>query len=49
MAVESLPNFTRLARQRRGKSFAVIESERTINGKTSFEHRCYISSLPADA
>ena len=31
------------------KSFAVIESERTINGKTSLEHRFYISSLPADA
>ena len=31
------------------KSFAVIESERCINGKTSFEQRFYISSLPADA
>jgi predicted transposase YbfD/YdcC len=31
------------------KSFAVIESERCINGKTSLEHRFYISSLPADA
>lgn len=31
------------------KSFAVIESERCINGKTSFERRFYISSLPADA
>jgi predicted transposase YbfD/YdcC len=31
------------------KSFAVIESERCINGKTSFERRFYVSSLPADA
>jgi predicted transposase YbfD/YdcC len=31
------------------KSFAVIESERCINGRTSLEHRLYISSLPADA
>jgi predicted transposase YbfD/YdcC len=31
------------------KSFAVIESERCINGKTSFEQHFYISSLPADA
>jgi len=31
------------------KSFAVIESERCINGKTSLERRFYISSLPADA
>lgn len=31
------------------KSFAVIESERCINGKTSLEQRFYISSLPANA
>jgi predicted transposase YbfD/YdcC len=31
------------------QSFAVIESERCINGKTSLERRFYISSLPADA
>ncbi|MGB4912864.1 MAG: ISAs1 family transposase, partial [Candidatus Dechloromonas phosphoritropha] len=31
------------------KSFAVIESERYIKGKTSFERRFYISSLPAHA
>jgi len=31
------------------KSFAVIASERTIKGKTTIEHRLYISSLPADA
>lgn len=31
------------------KSFAVIASERTIKGKTSLEHRFYITSLPADA
>lgn len=31
------------------KSFAVIEAERCINGKTSLERRFYISSLPADA
>ena len=31
------------------KSFAVIESERLSQGKTSTEHRFYISSLPADA
>ena len=31
------------------KSFAVIESERCINGKMSFDQRFYISSLPADA
>lgn len=31
------------------KSFAVIESERCIKGKTSLERRYYISSLPADA
>ena len=31
------------------QSFAVIASERTINGKTTLEHRLYISSLPADA
>lgn len=31
------------------KSFAVIASERTIKGKTTIEHRFYISSLPADA
>lgn len=31
------------------KSFAVIESERRIDGKISLEHRFYISSLPADA
>lgn len=31
------------------KSFAVIASERTIKGKTTLEHRFYISSLPADA
>lgn len=30
-------------------SFAVIASERTIKGKTTLEHRFYISSLPADA
>lgn len=31
------------------RSFAVIVSARTTNGKTSLEQRCYISSLPADA
>lgn len=31
------------------KSFAVIESERCIQGKTSLERRFYLSSLPADA
>ena len=31
------------------KSFAVIESERCVAGKTSIEHRFYISSLPPDA
>lgn len=31
------------------KSFAIIASERTIKGKTTLEHRYYISSLPADA
>lgn len=31
------------------KSFCVIESERTVNEKTSYERRLYISSLPADA
>lgn len=31
------------------KSFAVIESELCIKGKTSFERRFYISSLPANA
>jgi len=31
------------------KSFAVIESERCINGKSSLGRRFYISSLPADA
>lgn len=31
------------------QSFAVITSERTIKGKTTLEHRCYISSLPANA
>jgi predicted transposase YbfD/YdcC len=31
------------------KSFAVIESERCIKGKTTLEQRLYISSLPADA
>jgi predicted transposase YbfD/YdcC len=31
------------------KSFAVIASQRTIKGKTTLEHRLYISSLPADA
>ena len=31
------------------QSFAVISSTRTIKGKTSIEHRFYISSLPADA
>ena len=31
------------------KSFAVIAAERTIKGKTTREHRFYISSLPADA
>ena len=31
------------------KSFAVIESERCIHGKTSVEWRLYISSLPANA
>lgn len=31
------------------KSFGVIASERTIKGKTTLEHRFYISSLPADA
>lgn len=31
------------------QSFAVIASERTIKGKTTLEHRLYISSLPADA
>ncbi len=30
-------------------SFAVITSERTIQGKTTVEHRFYISSLPPDA
>jgi predicted transposase YbfD/YdcC len=30
-------------------SFAIIASERTIRGKTTLEHRFYISSLPADA
>lgn len=31
------------------KSFVVIEAQRTIRGKTSVEHRYYISSLPVDA
>lgn len=31
------------------KTFAVIEAERCINGKTSLERRFYITSLPADA
>jgi predicted transposase YbfD/YdcC len=31
------------------KSFIVIESERTLKGKTSLEHRYYISSLSPDA
>ena len=31
------------------QSFAIIESERCIKGKTSCERRFYISSLPADA
>ncbi|MDA8257833.1 MAG: ISAs1 family transposase [Betaproteobacteria bacterium] len=31
------------------KAFAVIASERTIKGKTSLEHRFYITSLPAAA
>lgn len=31
------------------KSFAVIEAQRTIRGKTSLEYRYYISSLPAEA
>ena len=31
------------------KMFGVIESERTINGKTSLERRLYIGSIPADA
>lgn len=31
------------------KSFAVIASERTVKGKTTLEHRLYISNLPADA
>ena len=31
------------------KSFAVIESERCIQGKTTVERRFYLSSLPADA
>lgn len=31
------------------KSFVVIESERTIKGKSSLEHRYYISSLLPDA
>jgi predicted transposase YbfD/YdcC len=31
------------------KSFCVIETERTVNEKTSYERRLYISSLPADA
>jgi predicted transposase YbfD/YdcC len=31
------------------RSFAVIASERTIKGKTTLEHRFYLSSLPADA
>jgi predicted transposase YbfD/YdcC len=31
------------------KSFAVIERERTVEGKTSRERHFYISSLPADA
>lgn len=30
-------------------SFVVIEAQRTIRGKTSVEHRYYISSLPVDA
>lgn len=31
------------------KMFGVIEAERTINGKTSFERRLYIGSIAADA
>jgi predicted transposase YbfD/YdcC len=31
------------------KSFVVIEAERTLNGKTKCEQRCYITSLPPDA
>ena len=31
------------------KSFALIESERSINGRKPCEHRFYISSRPADA
>ncbi|MEK7994038.1 MAG: ISAs1 family transposase [Planctomycetota bacterium] len=31
------------------KSFAVIASARTIKGKTTLEHRFYITSLPPDA
>lgn len=30
------------------RSFAVIASECTVKGKTTLEHRFYISSLPAD-
>jgi len=30
-------------------SFAVVVSERTLKGKTTVEHRFYISNLPADA
>jgi len=30
-------------------SFAIVECERTLKGKTSVEQRLYISSLPADA
>lgn len=31
------------------RSFAVVESERCIRGKTTLERRFYLSSLPADA
>ena len=31
------------------KSFAVIESQREIKGKTTLEHRYYLSSLAPDA
>ena len=31
------------------QSFAVITTERTVRGKTSYERRCYLSSLAPDA
>lgn len=46
---DDLSAFTRTVMWKGMRSVAMVESERTVGGKTSYERRYYISSLPAEA